>query len=369
MRAFPDAGGQQRAVTGRESAHRTLNVYGDFGRSDGGMEPRGGAGTAARFFYSSKADASDRLQSKHPTVKPVDLMRWLVRLITPPSVFVCESCDKVRYDNSTTPPGSAETLRDVPTPIQANGQPEAPSLLQPPVCGDGDAANTSSAMPPVQQRVSTGQGVAEDGVLLKDVREQGNGGEAEETISHDAARVSAPLSAGAPTRDKGGLHHGASPHRGGDARPTASEERGGASQERPQVGQSTDQSKGDAETGTRQGAEAATETDQLPPLRRQDRSVRACPSCGGPLVERRSVVLDPFAGSGTTGMACMVEGFDCILVEREAEYVNDIRRRIAHVSGQDAPLFNRDTPPERKAGTENLRPIRGRRIGPTGMKR
>lgn len=35
---------------------------------------------AARFFYSAKADGDDRLGSKHPTVKPVDLMRWLVRL-------------------------------------------------------------------------------------------------------------------------------------------------------------------------------------------------------------------------------------------------------------------------------------------------
>lgn len=51
-------------------------------------------------------------------------------------------------------------------------------------------------------------------------------------------------------------------------------------------------------------------------------------------------VLDPFAGSGTTGMACMAEGFDCILVEREAEYVADIRRRIAHVTGADTPLFD-----------------------------
>lgn len=38
---------------------------------------------ASRFFYSAKADAEDRLGSKHPTVKPVDLMQWLVRLITP----------------------------------------------------------------------------------------------------------------------------------------------------------------------------------------------------------------------------------------------------------------------------------------------
>jgi DNA modification methylase len=43
----------------------------------------GDAGSAARFFYSAKADASDRADSKHPTVKPVDLLRHLVRLITP----------------------------------------------------------------------------------------------------------------------------------------------------------------------------------------------------------------------------------------------------------------------------------------------
>lgn len=40
-------------------------------------------GSAARFFYSAKADSDDRLGSKHPTVKPLDLMQWLVRLVTP----------------------------------------------------------------------------------------------------------------------------------------------------------------------------------------------------------------------------------------------------------------------------------------------
>lgn len=44
----------------------------------------GDTGSAARFFYSAKADAEDRLGSKHPTVKPVDLMAYLVRLVTPP---------------------------------------------------------------------------------------------------------------------------------------------------------------------------------------------------------------------------------------------------------------------------------------------
>ena len=38
---------------------------------------------ALNFFYSAKADAADRLGSKHPTIKPLDLMRYLVRLVTP----------------------------------------------------------------------------------------------------------------------------------------------------------------------------------------------------------------------------------------------------------------------------------------------
>jgi site-specific DNA-methyltransferase (adenine-specific) len=50
-------------------------------------------------------------------------------------------------------------------------------------------------------------------------------------------------------------------------------------------------------------------------------------------------VLDPFAGSGSTGMACLKEGFQAVLIEREAEYVADIRRRLKHVRGEDTPLF------------------------------
>ncbi len=41
------------------------------------------------------------------------------------------------------------------------------------------------------------------------------------------------------------------------------------------------------------------------------------------------VVLDPFAGTGTTGEAAWREGFDAVLVEREPEYQADIRRRMA----------------------------------------
>ncbi|HEV8492853.1 MAG TPA: DNA methyltransferase [Candidatus Angelobacter sp.] len=44
----------------------------------------GDTGTASRFFYSAKASKADRAGSKHPTVKPQSLMRWLCRLVTPP---------------------------------------------------------------------------------------------------------------------------------------------------------------------------------------------------------------------------------------------------------------------------------------------
>lgn len=40
-------------------------------------------GTAARFFYSAKASKADRAGSKHPTIKPVDLIRYLATMVTP----------------------------------------------------------------------------------------------------------------------------------------------------------------------------------------------------------------------------------------------------------------------------------------------
>jgi site-specific DNA-methyltransferase (adenine-specific) len=39
-------------------------------------------------------------------------------------------------------------------------------------------------------------------------------------------------------------------------------------------------------------------------------------------------VLDPFMGSGTTGLACKNEGRDFIGIEREAEYLEIAKKRI-----------------------------------------
>lgn len=88
--AFPDAPGQQGVVTGNEKSSPFANVYGDMPNRNGRAEPRLDSGSAARFFYSAKADAMDRVGSKHPTVKPVDLKQYLCRLITPPGGVVLD---------------------------------------------------------------------------------------------------------------------------------------------------------------------------------------------------------------------------------------------------------------------------------------
>lgn len=96
-----EGGGGERVVGGapRSQSRRIGQISG---------QPRtaavvniGDTGTAARFFYQAKASRVEREAgiarpddggrgNRHPTVKPVDLMRWLVRLVTPPGGTVLD---------------------------------------------------------------------------------------------------------------------------------------------------------------------------------------------------------------------------------------------------------------------------------------
>jgi DNA modification methylase len=51
------------------------------------------------------------------------------------------------------------------------------------------------------------------------------------------------------------------------------------------------------------------------------------------------IVLDPFTGSGSTGKGAVLEGFRFIGIEREAEYVEIAKARIAAVEAGPGPLF------------------------------
>ena len=75
--AFPDS---KAGVNG--AARGTGGIWSGISNAPCGPQ-YGDSGSAARFFYTAKADKLDRIGSKHPTVKPVDLMQWLVRLVTP----------------------------------------------------------------------------------------------------------------------------------------------------------------------------------------------------------------------------------------------------------------------------------------------
>ena len=62
--------------------------------------------------------------------------------------------------------------------------------------------------------------------------------------------------------------------------------------------------------------------------------------CIGHLPEPNETILDPFMGSGTTGVAAVQMGRKFIGIEREPKYFESACRRIREATGEDAgPLF------------------------------
>ena len=75
----------------RTNSGKGNNCYGDYQTVTTQNPAWGDQGSAARFFYCAKASKKDRgADNKHPTVKPTDLMRYLCRLVTPPSGVVLD---------------------------------------------------------------------------------------------------------------------------------------------------------------------------------------------------------------------------------------------------------------------------------------
>lgn len=120
---FPKEAGASAPVTGREPSSNgfsgPVNFSGMMGRLNSQHSFQGDSGSAARFFYCPKVSSSERnagcehlpdrewanegipqperakrpfnpSKNNHPTVKPIALMRWLCRLITPPGGVVLD---------------------------------------------------------------------------------------------------------------------------------------------------------------------------------------------------------------------------------------------------------------------------------------
>jgi DNA modification methylase len=66
------------------------DIYGDLGPRKYDGNTYGDSGTASRFYFCAKASGAEREGSSHPTIKPVALMRWLVRLVTFPGQLVLD---------------------------------------------------------------------------------------------------------------------------------------------------------------------------------------------------------------------------------------------------------------------------------------
>ena len=91
LAGFPDTGAAKSSGQSKPMQRQDNAVY---GKGLGSISPDNkhddNGGSAARFFYSAKAGPLDRIGTAHATVKPVDLMRWLCRLVTPPGGHILE---------------------------------------------------------------------------------------------------------------------------------------------------------------------------------------------------------------------------------------------------------------------------------------
>jgi site-specific DNA-methyltransferase (adenine-specific) len=84
---FPDSKGQCGDLKNHKKDRQSPNgIYGKMSSSNDCFK-RNDKGSASRFFYCAKVSKKERNEgcekNNHPTVKPVELMKYLVRLVTP----------------------------------------------------------------------------------------------------------------------------------------------------------------------------------------------------------------------------------------------------------------------------------------------
>lgn len=92
LAGFPEAKGQQSAILGTEpsTAFSGDVKFGGMKNRVSFPKPRNDSGSAARFFYSAKTSPSEREGRKHPTIKPLTLMEYLVKVFCPTGGIVLD---------------------------------------------------------------------------------------------------------------------------------------------------------------------------------------------------------------------------------------------------------------------------------------
>lgn len=357
-------------LTGTEPSETTSEIYGKYNKRS--TNTIGDTGGASRFFYVAKAskrernaglegmprkpmntynfseDGSFRLnltaqsgeqkreprQNHHPTVKPIKLMQYLIKLITPPAVHWCENCNKNGHEKSKEKTSATPPVQTMRSNIQTSGQHAETQVLLENLSARVDGDIASEAMRVVQKDIfASKSGQESTEILLSELREQGGGPQSPEWESDDRSkRLQTTLHAGASNGEQAGHANGTSVDHEQSSRASTETDRSGSSYQRNQRRQSHRKSRSDAKKETRQtGQTEWSDGDPLSALPSQDQTLHPCPTCGEALKTKPGCVLDPFMGSGSTGVAAKSLGFEFIGIELNQEYVEIAQKRIQAV--------------------------------------
>jgi len=141
LELFPNT---KSGVPGIKHTGNSGAAYGKESRPPGTqMGGYGDVGSASRFFYCAKASKSERgVDNKHPTVKPIALMRYLCRLITPRGGLIL---DPFAGSGSTGVAATAEGFDSVLIELEAVSANVARSRnIQKTINGGGEKETPSS---------------------------------------------------------------------------------------------------------------------------------------------------------------------------------------------------------------------------------
>ena len=142
LELFPNT---KSEVPGIKHTGNSGAAYGKESRPPGTqMGGYGDVGSASRFFYCAKASKSERgVDNKHPTVKPIALMRYLCRLITPRGGLIL---DPFAGSGSTGVAATAEGFDSVLIELEAVSANVARSRnIQKTINGGGEKETPSSS--------------------------------------------------------------------------------------------------------------------------------------------------------------------------------------------------------------------------------
>ena len=301
----------------------------------------------------------------HPSEKPLDILDPLISYACPPVVSVpeCVHCGReqgprvpvVRGSDTTGQAQAEEVLQprmQVRVPASDAGD-DLPDLWapvsRPQPHGPGPPADVlegvrgptshvgAEALRGMRDELPAGREF--DQVLLPSLCQPSDWSGQAEARTSDVGRLRDAVQAGPPDGDQGGLRLRAPAGDGPGAWTSTSDGRGSAPHQRGQGRQPPREPAGALEAGARPYPEAPTETDRLPPLRGEDRDLWACPHCGGALVrvEQPGLVLDPFAGSGSTLIAARDSGRHAVGIEASERYCEVIARRLDQLALGVAP--------------------------------